>query len=248
MRFIFGPPQAAANSRIDSKPIAISFEKIHIVGYATGVFIIAPTVLLVWAGQFSLKKSLSLFHLDALGFFSLILLTMVLHEVIHALSFAIFGKHGETIVGYNPKMFTPYITHSGILKRNDVIICALLPFLIITPVTIILVYLERLNIQYGSMISIFNAIGSGSDVYLSAALLKNSRQNWFVSCNAIGPLKVEGGCTDSKSTKKHDVGNEADTFGEGEIKSNLKLKFVVAYIGMALMVFLFGFIAAILGY
>lgn len=117
---------------------------------------------------------------------SLIIL-IVGHEAIHLLGFPQFGLNSNTLVGIWLEAGSPYVQHTMPMSRNRFLIVLLLPFLFLSVLPFALAYNDIGPINQLSWISVLNCVGAGSDIFISAQILRtvSSRAKVLESGNSL---------------------------------------------------------------
>lgn len=103
----------------------------------------------------------------------IIILTLIIHEIIHILTFKYYGN-GEAKVKIkidkkSRAIVMQQINHNVSYSKQETMLVLLLPFLIITIISIILIiYMENPIIPYFNCI--LNAVGSSIDIFIALKL------------------------------------------------------------------------------
>lgn len=88
----------------------------------------------------------------------------IIHETIHVLAQPSFGFTERTVVGFWPKILSPYVVYRGVLSRSRMLVILLAPFLFLSfiPLLVAPVFGEAMGV--GVLAAIFNAASSVADL------------------------------------------------------------------------------------
>jgi Putative zincin peptidase len=89
----------------------------------------------------------------------------VVHESLHLFAHPFFGLSAQSVVGFWPKLMTPYVLFDGPIARNRLVIVLLTPFLALSVFPFLLAVFTSYSNAYVTLIAIINASGSLWDIH-----------------------------------------------------------------------------------
>ena len=115
------------------------------------------------------------------------------HELSHLLVSPKMGFTNETIVGFDPKVVTPFVEVMLPMKRNFFIIHALAPLVIFTSISLLIAFTTHSTFIAGwfSSMAIANAYGSGADILSAYYAYKRMSTTDHHLGNYYGALNTE---------------------------------------------------------
>jgi hypothetical protein len=148
----------------------------QLIGFPVGIILSVFTFYLAYAmTDFTWFTSFEL-----LPFTVGLILCIIFHELIHALSFP--KEEGEEIyLGFWPMAFAFYAFYTGKIKRNRFLICLLAPFILLSIVPILLMSLLDAHHELLIMICIFNAFASYVDVLGALIILQVPKNAYLIN-------------------------------------------------------------------
>jgi len=96
-----------------------------------------------------------------------------IHELLHLLCLPGFGLNEESIVGFWPKMFAPYVYYEGVLSRNRYIFICACPFAVLSVVPLLVSLINPDIPVIVIAVSYLNCLLSGADLAGIFLLLKH---------------------------------------------------------------------------
>lgn len=134
---------------------------LHSVGVG---LVLAAGIALMWWQFIPHSLPLGSPSLFALGVVMLAL--SVGHEALHMLGFPRFGLDANTVIGFWPRIGSPYVQHLAPMTRNRFLLAVVLPFLALTILPFALAANGIGPVAYLSWISVANCFGAASDIYI----------------------------------------------------------------------------------
>ncbi|MDI9412423.1 MAG: DUF3267 domain-containing protein [Bacillota bacterium] len=175
------------------KPVLVSALKANVVA----LLIAIPMIMILYSfyefvHEDTGQTSISMTGMLLLAFF----VSIVIHELIHGISFALFTKEGWKSIKFGViwKVVTPYCTCREPLPRNQYLISAMLPTIILG----VIPYIFALVIKNKFLLdlSVLNILGGGGDIYISLKLRKYKEHlvidhPYLVGCVAFQKTNID---------------------------------------------------------
>jgi len=165
MRFVLGP----LPENEDFHPLETGWRKIRDPNAVLLHLLSLPTASAVVVLTFLVCRALfgrEMFNIGALDM-SLVYLGVVLlvplHELIHAVSAPSFGMSGKTVVGFWYQRLLPYAVHTDAMTRTRIVWFLIMPFLMLSVLPMIGMWLLRLNSSFLCHFILINAGGCAGD-------------------------------------------------------------------------------------
>ncbi len=175
------------------KPVLVSALKANVVA----LLIAIPMIMILYSfyefvHEDTGQTSISMTGMLLLAFF----VSIVIHELIHGISFALFTKEGWKSIKFGViwKVVTPYCTCREPLPRNQYLISAMFPTIILG----VIPYIFALVIKNKFLLdlSVLNILGGGGDIYISLKLRKYKEHlvidhPYLVGCVAFQKTNID---------------------------------------------------------
>lgn len=94
-----------------------------------------------------------------------IVLTILIHELIHAAAHPKIDPNGISIIGFWPAKVVFYAAYLGPVPRNRFLLTLLLPLMVISIFPLIVAALFQIESQWGAFISIVNTALAAGDIF-----------------------------------------------------------------------------------
>jgi len=89
---------------------------------------------------------------------------IVAHEAIHLLALPHFGLADDTVLGFWPQTFTPYVSYEGETSRGRQIAVGLAPFLVLSVAPLVIGALSGWAPLWIVIVGILNGLGASADL------------------------------------------------------------------------------------
>ena len=132
MQFHYGHPPTPHVPFENPEKLDIDYTRLHLWALILALVVLGPTIFLVSLPVVPIKEFLNVFELGPFAFLGLLLLTVVVHEVLHMMTHPGFGFSRSSFFGILPKSFLIYASYQGTQSRARLTITLLTPFLVLT--------------------------------------------------------------------------------------------------------------------
>lgn len=109
--------------------------------------------------------------------------TAPIHELLHLLCLPGFGLNDKAIVGFWPKMFSPYVYYDGVLSRNRYILICACPFVVLSIVPLLASFIKPDIPVIIVAVSYLNCLLCGMDMASIFLLLRQAPPDAEVKSN-----------------------------------------------------------------
>jgi hypothetical protein len=191
MKFVFGAPPEAALQLANATRFNFDYIKVHLQASALGVFLLGPFAAACWHFLYPHLALSSIFAIGPGQFFTILVLTLVLHECAHVMLFPGMGRGEQAIAGFDPKSALPYVSYLGAVPRIRYIAILLTPLFTLTilPMGLASLFPEFSTWLIG--ISVLNCAGSAGDLYMVAVIRRATTRDSYIQGEAYGQLAAD---------------------------------------------------------